>query len=97
MTDLEALTKSDPPTTVIEAVDRLLDILDEDDKQDIAGMKEPELIDLHFGLGMGIRNAWLWKGNAELLDDCGKYDKFAFEPDSCSGVITRALWERLRP
>ena len=96
MTDLKALTKSNPPTTVAEAVDRLLDILDEDDQHDIAGMSKNELIDLHFGLGMGVRNAWLWKGNDALLDDCEKYDKFAFEPDSCSGVITRALWKRLR-
>jgi hypothetical protein len=59
MTNLKALAKSDPPSTVAEAVDRLLDILDEDDQQAIAGMSPDELIDLHFGLGMGIRNAWL--------------------------------------
>ncbi len=92
MTDLQSLSKSDPPTTVAEAVDRLLDILDEDDKQDIAGMGEDELIDLHFGLGMAVRNAWLWQGNMPLKMNCGK-----LHPKDASGVITRALWERLRP
>jgi len=92
MTDLQALTKSDPPSTVTEAVDRLLDILDEDDKQAIAGMSEDELINMHFGLGMAVRNAWLWQGNMPLKMNCGK-----LHPKDASGVITRALWERLRP
>ena len=92
MTDLKALSKSNPPTTVAEAVDRLLDILDEDGKQDIAGMTQDELIDLHFGLGMGVRNAWLSQEGSLLLKIiCGK-----LHPDDASGVITRALWERLR-
>ena len=87
MTDLNALSKSDPPSTVAEAVDRLLDILDEDDKQDIAGMSPDELIDLHFGLGMGVRNAWLWQESMPLKMDCGK-----FHPDDASAVIRCRPW-----
>jgi len=91
MTDHKALSKSDPPSTVTEAVDRLLDILDEDDRREIASMDEPSLIDLHFGLGLGVRNAWLWHGGMALKMNCGK-----FHPGDASGVIVKALWKRLR-
>jgi len=47
---------------------------------------------MHFGLGMAVRNAWLWQGNMPLKMNCGK-----LHPKDASGVITRALWERLRP
>jgi len=43
------------PETVTEAVDRLLVVLSDCQKAEIAAMKEDELIDLHFGLGMEIR------------------------------------------
>jgi len=46
---------------------------------------------MHFGLSMGIRNAWLWQGNMPLKISCGK-----LHPDDASGIITRALWEKLR-
>ena len=55
-------------------------------------MSENELIDRHFDLGMGIRNTWQRQEGSFLLKmDCGK-----LHPDDASGVITRALWERLR-
>lgn len=35
-------------------------------------MRKDELFQLHFGLGMWIRNNWgLWKGNKELLSNAG--------------------------
>jgi len=43
------------PETVTEAVDRLLLVLSDDQKAEIAAMKEDDLIDLHFGLGSKLR------------------------------------------
>jgi len=36
-----------------------LSILDDEQKATIAAIREEDLIDLHFGLGMEICNAWL--------------------------------------
>lgn len=47
-----------PPETITEAVDRLMEILGGEEKLMIALMPEDELIDLHFGLGSAIRNAF---------------------------------------
>jgi len=58
----------------------------------IAAMTEDDLISLHFGLGMWIRNnLGLWHGNPELLAATGKQD-----PDDASVVIVQAFWQRLR-
>jgi len=43
------------PETVIEAVDRLMIVLDGEQKIAIATMQEEDLIALHFSLGMAIR------------------------------------------
>ncbi|WP_245598820.1 DUF6794 domain-containing protein [Methylomicrobium lacus] len=47
-----------PPETVDEAIERLMSILDDEQKTTVAAMREEDLIDLHFGLGMVIRNAF---------------------------------------
>ncbi|NOR81841.1 MAG: hypothetical protein GQ529_13585 [Methyloprofundus sp.] len=44
------------PETVHEAVNRLLLVLTDEQKAEIAAMQEGDLIDLHFGLGREIRN-----------------------------------------
>lgn len=80
-----------PPATVCEAVARLLSILNDEDKTAIASMREEDLIDLHFGLGAEIRNAFgLHDKNSRLLADCG-----AVHPDDASDVIINKIWERL--
>jgi len=53
---LENITKI--PETVDEAVNRLIAILDDDHKQAISTMQKDDLIDLHFSLGIEIRNAF---------------------------------------
>ena len=47
-----------PPKTVDEAAERLIAILGDEQKASIAAMREEDLIDLHFGLGMAVRNAF---------------------------------------
>lgn len=46
------------PETVAKAVDRLLFVLSDEQKTEIAATLEDALINLHFSLGMEIRNAF---------------------------------------
>lgn len=59
MDNLEiALANTQTPTNVDEAVDRLLVVVSAEDQAKIAQTSESELIDLHFGLGLAVRNAF---------------------------------------
>jgi len=80
------------PKTVEEAVDLLLMLLSDDNKQNIKNTSEEDLVLLHMGLGASIRNEFgLWKDNKELLKACGKEC-----PDDSSSVIIKALWKKLK-
>jgi len=80
-----------PPETMDEAIDRLMEILDDEQKATIAAMSEEDLIDLHFGLGMAIRNAFgLHEPGGQLLASCG-----VAQPDDASEVIVKMLWREL--
>ena len=80
------------PETVDEAVDRLMIVLDDEQKIDIATLQEDELINLHFSLGIAIRNAYgLHNSDSKLLASCD----IATHPDDVSEVIIKALWEQL--
>jgi hypothetical protein len=46
------------PETVAEAIDQLLMVLDSEQKATIAAMRQEDLVNLHFSLGMAIRNAF---------------------------------------
>ena len=84
----------DWPTTVEEAVNRILDKLTSAQKDEVRKTPSGELDLLHFGLGTAIRNeCGLWEGNTALLAACGSPD---IHPDSASDVIIRAIWEKLR-
>jgi len=55
-------------------------------------MPEVDLITLHFGLGMEIRNAFgLHDLCSKLLSDCDEV-----HPDDASGVIIKELWGNCR-
>jgi hypothetical protein len=47
-----------PPKTLDEAVARLSIILTGDEKNDVTNTQEQNLIDLHFSLGLAIRNGF---------------------------------------
>ena len=80
------------PETVDEAVDRLMMVLDDEQKIALATLQEDDLINLHFSLGMAIRNAFgLHHVDSKLLASCDA----AIHPDDVSGVIIKALWEQL--
>jgi len=80
-----------PPETVNDAVDFLMRILTDEQKNEIAALREDELFDLHFTLGMAIRNAFgLHDLNSKLLADCGTK-----HPDDGAGVVIEKLWRIL--
>lgn len=85
------------PETVSEAVDRLVLELPQIDKVRISSMDEHELIDLHFSLGMGIRNDFgLWAGNKKLMESCREISgDEKLHIDDASLVIIRELWDKL--
>ena len=89
---------SNPPKTVEEAVDSLIDELSLRDKTTISNMAEDELINLHISLGEYIRNEFgLWTGNKDLMDSCSaiaQVDKVL--EDTASVIIIEGLWKRLR-
>ncbi len=79
---LADITKA--PETVDEAVNRLICVLDDDHKQAIATMQEDDLINLHFSLGIEIRNAFgLHDQDSPLLKSLGLF----VHPDDVSMVI----------
>lgn len=85
-------TPNNQPSTVAQAVALLLTQLKPEDKEEVRKMKKDDLIQLHFGLGMYIRNNFgLWQGNQDLLNDCGNVHE-----DDASGVIIEALWRALQ-
>ena len=81
------------PETVDEAVEWLITVLEDRHKMLLTIMREDELIDLHFGLGPSIRNAFgLHDADSkQLLRDCGSDN-----PDDASAVIIKALWTKLK-
>jgi hypothetical protein len=89
---------SEPPRTVQEAVDRLIDELPLKDKTTIANMAENDLITLQFSLGTYIgREFGIWSGNRELLDSCEFVSGDIYlHPDFAPTVIIVELWNRLQ-
>ena len=80
------------PETVDQAVGVLLGLLPDGDKAKNPAMSQDDLVTLHLGLGMWIRNnLGLWSGNRALLESAR-----AQNPDDASVVIIEALWRRLR-
>jgi len=94
------MTKTDAPpeypTTVEAAVRLIRELLPKHELDKIAAMSEDNLIRLHFGLGMWIRNhLGLWKADSPLLDSL-KVGRFGVHPDHASSVIIKALWKQLQ-
>ena len=89
---------SNPPKTVKEAVDRLIDELSLKDRTTISNLAKDELINLHINLGEYIRNEFrLLSGNDDLLSSCrtiAKIDKI--HEDTASTIIIMELWNSLR-
>ena len=90
------------PTTLPQAVDRLLEELNDDLKEEIRSMPPSEPWRYHHTVGHYVRNEFgLWAGNDALLTSCQKARHKnagilkAISPDDASATIIEALWERL--
>ncbi len=90
-------SKNDTPKTFDEAVKRLVSDLPLKDKTAIANMDEADLINLHFSLGLSIRNKFFYPGNEQLLKSCRFVSKDKYlHWDQASTVIIKTLWEKLK-
>jgi hypothetical protein len=93
----DAVTDKKWPVTLDEAVGVILVALPEEEAAKIAAMPESDLIQLHFGLGMWIRNnLGLWQGNDALMQAISEHEYGGVHPDDVSMLIITALWQRLR-
>ena len=82
------------PKTIDNAIRLLYSELSEADFQFFLSATDDDLIMLHHGYGMYIRNRFrLWGGNNDLLFACDPVKK---HPDNASGVIINKLWKRVR-
>jgi len=91
------------PRSVKEAVSTLLQTLPGEEQDYLREMPKERLIDLHFGLGLYIRNSLIRHGgaggrhNEELMKSCAKEAKTnEVHIDGCSGIILEALWNKVR-
>jgi hypothetical protein len=81
------------PKTVDETVELLINILEDKDMIQLADINTDKLIDLHYGLGLSIRNGFgLYDAHSkQLLHDCGSDNA-----DDASPSIIKALSARLK-
>ncbi len=86
------------PSTVDEAVDRLLSNMPLKDKTTVANMSHAELPNLQLTLGGYILNNFgLLSGNRELVRSCRKKAKTILQHDEDAvGIIIDALWKKLQ-
>lgn len=84
------------PKTNRECYALLDEMLSEEDKQAIV---EKEIVELHFTLGLWIRNNWLYPQSSEeteaLLKTFSKKPLF-YHPDDVSSVILEAYRKHLK-
>lgn len=77
--------------TLTEAVEWLAANLPENTVHLIRGARQSDLISMHFGLGMWIRNKLgLWDFTSPLFRSSG-----ALDADGASTIIIESLWEHL--
>ena len=90
----EMLGPENWPVTVEQAVDDILPRLSDLQRLEIKQTKKENLVSLHFGLGLSIRNRYgLWSGNDKLLlSACG----FRCHPDRASMKIIETVWSELQ-
>jgi hypothetical protein len=83
------------PQTLDAAVDMIISRLPDTERLKIKNTAKKDLIQYHFGWGMGIRNYYgLWRGNQKLLlSACGGKP---CHPDDASMSIIEAVWEKLQ-
>jgi len=79
----------DKPKNIEEAVSIVMDSMSLDQKDELHQVSEDNLINLHFGFGMWVRNLL---GHWVPPADEGQYPG---HPDDVSGIITKLIWRKL--
>ena len=94
-----AHTQTELPKTIQEAVILLTQKMPLKDRGRMAKMAQEDQIDLHFTLGIWIRNNFgLWSGNNSLKAECIRYHGESFvhiDEDEASMIIIYELWKHL--
>jgi len=86
-------TEKTIPKSLSEAIEAL-DIIVAQSLREKIQKNEVHAVDLHFSLGMGLRNQWgLWRGSAlaKYFNELG-----VMEPDAMSGIIIETYVRKLR-
>ena len=86
-----------PPTTVDEAVDRVIEDLDLRDRVTISNMDLDDLVNLHPHLHVYFKYAFgLWSGNKELIESCRAISKEPVNDENdATSVIMGILFDKL--
>jgi hypothetical protein len=85
------------PETLDEAVDRLMSKMSLKDLNTVANMTEDDLINLHFTVGMWIRNNFVYPRNVKLLESCREVSgQKSLHWAQMHMVILHALWKKLQ-
>ena len=85
--------RKDIPATPEEAYKALDKLLSSEEKEYIKNLDEDDLISLHFGLGLWIRNNWLYPANSKLADLL--YEAGLHHPDDMSGFLILGYYHYL--
>lgn len=91
------------PQTINDAAERIIAIMNEHERTKVRAISEDKLKKLCFSLGVYVRHELgLFEGNDALIKACaisehGDFESFHFlnDPDTASGVILEAIWNRL--
>jgi hypothetical protein len=85
------------PNNVEEAVRALQELRPEAELRKFAVLSEFEaLAGAHFGIGLFVRNQWLYPPGSPLAAQLRAELDLAYNEDSASDLVLRALWRTLR-
>ena len=79
--------REDIPATLEEAYKALDELLDPEDIEYIKNLAEDDIITMHFGLGLWIRNNWLYPTNSRLTKALLELNPNFSHPDDMSHFI----------
>lgn len=74
------------PKTKLQAFRRLNRLLSKDERIELAQCSNDDLIDYHFGLGLWIRNNWIYKNDGTLF--CQEPTYHTAPPHSTFGLYS---------
>lgn len=85
-----------PPSSFDEAITLIRSEFEENDLREWAKAPEAEAcFEAHFGLGIWIRNIWIYGGGSALVNEIRDASSSMIQDDDVSELIVRALWRVL--